>query len=400
MAIAHVRRRAQAKAMLGLVITHSQLLRYAGLFTYSCVGVLLLLLKLGQPGSVPWLWLSYVAFGMAYWALMRDGKHLRRSVQTLFLLMMTLSALLVTYLSKTGLAAVLLMVSASAIASSLPLRPAIVWLLAQNLAMLPIVLVQPELSWLESILTVSMYLGCSTLVFITALVAHQQMRERDQLLQINLELQAAQAMLSETERTAERLRISRELHDLVGHHLTALSINLEVASHVSEGKARKHVQQAQAISKLLLADVREVVSQLREGDAMNLDAALQALAEAVPQPQVHLQLPKPFVVPDAPRAHVILRLAQEIITNTVKHASARNLWLRFSLIDAEERGVEISAYDDGRGAADVRAGNGLNGMRERLAAFGGTLMCESTPTRGFNVAAFLPLPKKLATITE
>jgi signal transduction histidine kinase len=313
---------------------------------------------------------------------------------------MTLSALLVTYLSKTGLAAVLLMVSASAIASSLPLRPAIFWLLAQNLAMLPIVLVQPELSWLESILTVSMYLGCSTLVFITALVAHQQMRERDQLLQINLELQAAQAMLSETERTAERLRISRELHDLVGHHLTALSINLEVASHVSEGKARKHVQQAQAISKLLLADVREVVSQLREGDAMNLDAALQALAEAVPQPQVHLQLPKPFVVPDAPRAHVILRLAQEIITNTVKHASARNLWLRFSLIDAEERGVEISAYDDGRGAADVRAGNGLNGMRERLAAFGGTLMCESTPTRGFNVAAFLPLPKKLATITE
>ncbi len=376
-------------------LNNSQWLRYAGFFTYACLGVLLLLLKLNKTGSLFDLWASYFAFGIAYFVLMREGRSLGRAWMVAMLLMMSLSALLVTYATQSGLGSVLLMISASAVAFAMPIRPALVVLVIQNFAVLPVLSIQPEFNWLEGILLAAMYLGCSFLVFITALVAHQQMRERDKLLQINLELQAANAMLSDTERTAERLRISRELHDLVGHHLTALSINLEVASHVSEGKALKHVQQAHAISKLLLTDVREVVSQLREGDAMKLDSALRALADAVPLPVVHLLLPEPFVVPDAPRAHVLLRLAQEIITNTVKHAGAKNLWLRFRLIEHEEYGVEISAYDDGRGTSIVSAGNGLSGMRERLAAFGGTLLCESAPTRGFNVAAFLPLPKGL-----
>jgi DNA-binding NarL/FixJ family response regulator len=74
---------------------------------------------------------------------------------------------------------------------------------------------------------------------------------------------------------AERVRSSRELHDLIGHHLTTLSLNLEVASHVSDGKAKAHVDKAQALARLLLSDVRAVVSRLREGESLDLAEALQ-----------------------------------------------------------------------------------------------------------------------------
>jgi signal transduction histidine kinase len=184
------------------------------------------------------------------------------------------------------------------------------------------------------------------------------------------------------------MRISRELHDLLGHHLTALSLNLEVATHLSEGRAQEHVRQAQSLAKLLLSDVREAVSQLREGDAIDLREALDALIEGVPSLDIHLMLPPDFRVDDPARAQVLLRCAQEIITNAVRHAGARTLWL--SLV-RENGGVAIRARDDGQGAEGFNAGNGLRGMRERLAQFGGKLEIETARDRGFALDAWLPL---------
>ena len=156
------------------------------------------------------------------------------------------------------------------------------------------------------------------------------------------------------------MRISRELHDLVGHHLTALSLNLEVASHLVQGQAQEHVRQAQSVAKLLLSDVREVVSQLREGDSIDLTQALRNLTEGVPGLAIHLELPPRFSVDDPKRAQVLLRCAQEIITNTVRHAGARNLWLTFER--SADRQMAIHAHDDGQGASELRQGNGLTGM--------------------------------------
>jgi signal transduction histidine kinase len=374
--------------------SHAQLLLYAGLFTHSCVG--LLLFALGGPNGPMQLglnnrillWTCYFAFGAAYIALLRDHKPTHQGITTALLALICGATLTFAYVIANGLAAVLLMVSAAAIAYALPLRPALFWMMGTNIAFLPILSAQAKLPLIEVVLTVAMYLGCSSFVFMTAWIGKRQMQAREQLRLVNMELRAAQAMLSDTERTAERLRISRELHDLVGHHLTALALNLEVATHLTEGKARTHVQQAQSISKLLLTDVRDVVSTLREGDPLQLDRTLKAMVADVPMPRVHLHLPDPFVLSDAPRAHALLRLAQELLTNAIKHSGARNFWLTFALRDA---GVEISAHDDGHGTSVVNDGNGLSGMRERMAAFGGTLLCESAPGRGFNVAAFLPL---------
>src|SRR3546814_12823550 len=88
----------------------------------------------------------------------------------------------------------------------------------------------------------ALYVGFSSFVFVTGLVAKQQVEARDEQRQLNSELRATRALLAESSRLSERMRISRELHDLLGHHLTALSLNLEVATHVSSGKALEPVR--------------------------------------------------------------------------------------------------------------------------------------------------------------
>jgi signal transduction histidine kinase len=92
--------------------------------------------------------------------------------------------------------------------------------------------------------------------FITAAVARSESNARNELAGINAELRATRELLAESSRIRERSRISDELHDVIGHNLTALNIHLEVAKHLANGKAVEHVQKSQALAKILLQDVR------------------------------------------------------------------------------------------------------------------------------------------------
>jgi len=263
------------------------------------------------------------------------------------------------------------------------------WAFLQSFSLAPIFVVFLDWSVFDAIVQCSLFLGFSAFTYVTSLVAKQQTDSREEQRRLNSELRATRTLLTESSRIAERMRISRELHDLVGHHLTALSLNLEVASHLVSGGAQEHVLQAQSVAKLLLSDVREVVSQLRDDDAIDLTEALRTLIEGVPGLTIHLDLPPRFSVDDPRRAQVLLRCAQEIITNTVRHAAARNLWLRFERTEANE--LAIHAHDDGRGVGELRQGNGLTGMRERLAQIGGRLNITTARDQGFALDAWLPL---------
>ena len=387
-------------------LTHTQLLRYAGLFTWAVVGIPLALnswyFPVAEEGVLPQNLpnlagsaISYLAFGAVYWLLTRDlGQRAPRKFDIALLMVLTMSAIFLSALSGTGLGSILLMLVSGVIPWLMPLGMGVAWLILMHVPLVPVFegmrdiygesLFTPMLAVLQAV----MYAGYSSFTFITGLVAKQQAQAREEQRRLNTELRATRALLAESSRMSERLRISRELHDLLGHHLTALSLNLEVAGHLAEGKALEHVRQSHALAKLLLTDVREVVSEMREEGGIDLTNALRVLVEGVPALQVDLDLPERLHIEDPQRAQVLLRCAQEIITNTVRHAGASHLTLTMTQ-DAGQ--IRLQARDNGRGCESAKPGNGLRGMRERLSAYGGQVDIITAPGQGFALDVRIPL---------
>ena len=360
-------------------LNHSRLLRYAGLFTWAMVGFPLLSLTLQPLGDdlgiaeeafgalrVGWMiWALYLSFGLSYsWVTRNLGER---------------RANLFDY--------ALLMVVACVLPWLLPMPLGVAWLVLSQFVVVPVYVRGLDFTWPEAFMQSALYAGFCVFVFVTSLVARQQAQAREEQRRLNAELRATRVLLAESARVNERTRISRELHDLLGHHLTALSLNLEVAGHLSEGRVKEHVQQAHTLARLLLTDVREAVSHLRDGGAIDLEAALRPLAENVPSLQIHMDIESPLTMDDPERAHVLLRCTQEVITNAVRHAAARNLWI---IATREDAMITMTARDDGRGAEAFVAGNGLRGMRERLAQYGGNLEIKTRPQEGFCLHLTLP----------
>ncbi|UNK41483.1 sensor histidine kinase [Luteimonas sp. S4-F44] len=381
-------------------LNHNRLLRVAGLFTWAVIGLPLLMLSLApadqlvEGGARLWLdswasWLAWAVFGTSYaWLTRSLGERRIGVLDRLLVLVLAGSAIAISYYSQSGLGSILLMVVACVLPWLLPLWVGVALLVACEFVIVPVYVRGFDFTWAEAVLQAALYVGFTGFAFVTGLVARQQAQAREEQRRLNAELRATRALLAESVRVNERTRISRELHDLLGHHLTALSLNLEIASHLASGQAQEHVGQAQTLAKLLLSDVREAVSQLRDDDAIDMRATLLPLAENVPSLRIDMQMPKQFLVDDPERAHVLLRCTQEIITNAVRHSGASLLRLRY----VQDAGaIRLDARDDGRGADIARAGNGLTGMRERLAAYGGTLQVETAPGNGFVLRLELPL---------
>lgn len=346
--------------------------------------------RLSEPTWIAWLvlWLVFplLVQRSIHWECRRP--HRART----FLGAETLIALTLTALDSSGLAPVLLVIVAAQAGSVLPLRGAVAWVLAQTAGMVAADLwAGSRLQWVLA--GGGAYLGFQLFALLTSALAERERRGREEMARLNAELVATHALLAENTRVAERVRISRELHDLLGHHLTSLSLNLEVASHLAEGKAADHVEQSRSLARLLLSDVREAVREIREDGSVDLTHPLRSLVEGVPRPEIHLSLPEPLVCDDPERAHALLRCVQEILTNTVRHARARNLWIE---VEQREGEMVVRARDDGRGVAEIQPGRGLEGMRERLERLQGRLQLESARDEGFRVEARLPVPEAVS----
>jgi len=379
-------------------LTHTQLLRYAGLITWAMVGSGLVMNALflleSRPEGLGFAAFAmpvaaYLVFGLAFWLATESLVRARGRIGAIVLLLaMTASALAVSLLTDSGLGAILMMVMAAVVPWLLPGWPGVAWLVLQHVPLVGIFMQGLEFRLVEALMQSLLYAGVSGFVYVAGLVAKQQAEAREEQRRLNAELRATRSLLADSARVGERLRISRELHDLLGHHLTALSLNLEVAGHLSEGRVQEHVRQAHTLARLLLTDVREAVSAMRGEDRMDLAAALRTLVEGVPALEVALEIDAALPVHDAEHAQVLLRCAQEIITNTIRHAQAQRLWLEV----ARDGGtLRLSARDDGIGGEVVRAGNGLSGMRERLLAVGGRIEIATAPGQGFSIVIHLPL---------
>jgi signal transduction histidine kinase len=277
-----------------------------------------------------------------------------------------------------GFEGTLLVIVAMQLGGMLPRRTAILWIVAQTL------LLGAAVGWhwtpRAAILITPPYLGFQLLAFLALEALARESAA-------NAELRATQSIIAGSSRLGERLRISRELHDTVGHHLTALSLHLEAALQTSAPPAQEHVATAQTLARQLLHEVREIVATMSESAGIDLGQALQTLTATVPRPQIHLAVEPRIRIEDPERARVVVRCAQEIVTNAARHSAAENLWI---VIDRDGDSVRIRAHDDGRGSEPVPEGFGLRAMRERVEGAGGQLRIDTQPGAGFDVVALVP----------
>ncbi|WP_405237015.1 sensor histidine kinase [Lentisalinibacter orientalis] len=205
---------------------------------------------------------------------------------------------------------------------------------------------------------------------------------------LNRELLATQRLLAQASRQGERTRIARELHDLLGHHLTALSINLQIAERTSDGETREKIGECRALARLLLSDVREAVSALRDDQGLDLEAAIRLIVGSTPRLDMRVDIEDALEIDDVGIAQTLLRCVQEGVTNTLRHADASECRIR---IWQEDRAIHLEVSDDGRVQGEITEGNGLAGMRERLQALRGTLQLDRAG-QALRLHATVPLP--------
>ncbi len=364
-------------------------LTVAGFMTWLVSGLPTLLRIVNghmSPGGLIVWTTAFPLFGLAFglMCLHRPGFWRRTTVRQVLLAVQAAAGLAMTGTAPDVFPAGTLVVVAAQL-DEVPLPVASVWMVVQTVALGVIALKFFNVGVAATM--AGAFGGFQLFAFVTASLTSRERLAREHLSRAHTELLATRALLAESSRNEERLRISRDLHDTLGHHLTALSLQLDVASRLSDGKAAEHVHQAHAITRLLLSDVRDVVSELRGSGRVDLSRSIRSIAGDVSGLAIHLELPDALEIDDDARADTLLKCVQEIITNTTRHASARNLWIA---IARDGDGISVHAHDDGHGTNVIQPGNGLTGMRERFEALGGRIELRSSEGRGFEVNGYLP----------
>lgn len=226
--------------------------------------------------------------------------------------------------------------------------------------------------------------------FLGACLLFEVARKQQQLAVANEELVELQTEIQQSAKYEERFRLSRELHDAAGHYLTSLSIQLEIAQHRTNDSALPAITRAQLVARVLLAEIRESVSAWREDETGDLIAALRHLLHDVSGIETHFESKVALERIPPAVAHGLYRCAQEAITNVLRHAEARNLWI---LLMQESSMIRLEVKDDGRGCSQFKRGNGLNGIQSRVNEMHGTLHFPTSAAAGFAVAVTVPIER-------
>ena len=191
-----------------------------------------------------------------------------------------------------------------------------------------------------------------------------------QRMRANRKLLRAQEEIEHLAKVAERERIARDLHDVLGHTLSVIALKSELAGKLMDRdrqRAGKEISEVEQISRQALSDVRDAIRGYRaQGLAAELARAKSTLETAgltvLCDAAGTVQLP-------AMQEGVLSLAVREAVTNVVRHAGARNCRLR---LEQQDGSCRLEIQDDGRGGSGLE-GNGLRGMRERVEALGGTL---------------------------
>ncbi|MBO0852655.1 MAG: sensor histidine kinase [Nocardia sp.] len=194
----------------------------------------------------------------------------------------------------------------------------------------------------------------------------------------------ARRQRSELEIVEERNRVARDVHDILGHSLTVITVKTELAQRLLESDpagAARELADLERLAREALAGVRDTVGGLRE---VSLAGELATARTALDAAAIHAELPDPARLPDR-HSETFGWVVREAITNVVRHSRARRCWIR---VDADR----IEIRDDGTGltGSGTCSGSGLTGLRERVRAAGGRLAVQTPGGGGLSIVAEFP----------
>ena len=253
-----------------------------------------------------------------------------------------------------------------------------------------------EPRWYDDVEPVSdllMFAVGLVLTIAMASVAVEEQRSRARLEQSHAQLRAYADRVTELSATAERNRVARDIHDGLGHHLTAIAVLLEKAAAFRDRDpvaADRAIDDAQGAARRALDDVRRSVRSLRaEPTPFRLASALDKLVRQVDDDRLAITLD--YTGDDSgydPTALTALyRAAQEGITNAQRHAQASRVVLT---VNCDQSSARLVVADDGRGIPPGREGFGLLGMRERVQLAGGSVDVHSGSGSGTRLTVTIP----------
>ena len=200
-------------------------------------------------------------------------------------------------------------------------------------------------------------------------------------------LERANSEIERLSAEAERERIARDLHDLLGHTLSVITMKLDLArrllSHDSD-RARNEIVEAEQTARSALAEVREAVSGYR---AEGLDAEMSRARRSLLSADVKLTTTLAPVNLSSSQVDVLCLALREAVTNIVRHAHATVCHV--ALLE-KDRTIHFTIEDNGRGG-EIREGNGLHGMRERLQSLAGAVKLTGLANGGTRLELTLPM---------
>ena len=225
-------------------------------------------------------------------------------------------------------------------------------------------------------------------------IAQSEIEARDELAQAHQQLGEYAAQVERLATARERNRLAREVHDSLGHYLTTLNVQLEIAIKLFDsdpGRAREATFKAKQLATEGLEQVRRSVAALRPSplDDVPLEQAIRNLANEAQSAGLNCAFTQTGTRrPLSPDLEIVVyRIAQESLTNIRKHAKAHHAEIQ---LNYETESVHIYVRDDGVGRQNSQDGIGLSGLRERVQAIGGKIWTENHREGGFVVEATLP----------
>lgn len=220
----------------------------------------------------------------------------------------------------------------------------------------------------RGIIHVSIIFVLQLFAYSTLDIVRREKEAKEKISAINQELIATRFMLKTSTKKQERLRISRDLHDILGHQLTALSLNLEVSMHKVPVEYKDMLNDNLQQAKNVLRNVRGVVKEMRNEDQFDLVVALDELFDHLPN--CNLSIENPLNVNSISLKYQLIDCLQEGISNGLRHGYAS----QFNLTCQRDNNIlTLQLIDNGNGVINNIAGNGLTGMKERLAEFNGSI---------------------------